>query len=357
MRKVLSIFTVLIMTAAVLTGCGKENTQTKAESKMETTTVTATEAQTASTEESTEKPAKDSGSLKVGSLKGPTSMGLVRLMEKTENGQSQGSYEFTMVTAADELLGKVVNGDLDVALVPANMASILYNKTNHDVTVININTLGVLYGISSDDSIKSMADLKGKTIYLPGKGTTPDYALRHVLAANGLSEDDVTLEYKSEPAEVAAILKEKPDEVGLLPQPFVTAAMAQNDSLHMVLDLTKEWNAVSKDDESTLVTGVTICRNDVLADHKDAIDTFLSEQKESAAYANENGKETALLVAKAGIIEKAPIAEKALPYCSITYLDGNEMKSLLGGYLKVLYDMDPQTVGGTLPDEQFYYIP
>ncbi|WP_124065604.1 MqnA/MqnD/SBP family protein [Clostridium sp. E02] len=354
MKKVLSIFAVLVMTAAVLTGCGKDSTQTTAESQVETPTEPAAETQAASTEESKAKPANDSDALKVGSLKGPTSMGLVRLMEQAENGQSQGSYEFTMVTAPDELLGKIVNGDLDVALVPANMASIL---SNHGVTVININTLGVLYGISSDDSIKSMADLKGKTIYLPGKGTTPDYALKHVLAANGLSEDDVTLEYKSEPAEVAAILKEKPDGIGLLPQPFVTAAMAQNDSLHMVLDLTKEWNAVSKEDGSTLVTGVTICRNEVLKDHKDSIDTFLSEQKESAAYANENGKETAILIAKAGIIAKAPIAEKALPYCSITYLDGNDMKSLLSGYLKVLYDMDPQTIGGTLPDEQFYYIP
>lgn len=357
MKKVLSIFAVLIMTAAVLTGCGKENTQTTAESQVETTTESAAETQAVSTEESKEKTADDNIALNVGSLKGPTSMGLVRLMEQTENGQAKGSYEFTMVTAADELLGKIVNGDLDVALVPANMASILYNKTNHGITVININTLGVLYGISSDDSIKSMADLKGKTIYLPGKGTTPDYALKHVLAANGLTEDDVTLEYKSEPAEVAAVLKEKTDGVGLLPQPFVTAAMAQNNSLHMVLDLTKEWNAVAKEDGSSLVTGVTICRNEILKDHKDAIDTFLSEQKESAAYSNENGKEAALLIAKAGIIAKAPIAEKALPYCSITYVDGNDMKSLLSGYLKVLYDMDPQTIGGTLPDEQFYYIP
>ena len=244
-----------------------------------------------------------------------------------------------------------------MALVPANMASILYSKTNQNISVLDINTMGVLYVVSSDDSIKTTADLKGKTIYLTGKGTTPDYALAHILNANGLTTDDVTLEYKSEPAEVAAILKEKPEALGLLPQPFVTAAMAQNDQLKMVLDLTKEWDLSAKENGGSLVTGVTICRNEVLNDHKDAIDTFLSEHKESAEYANEHVSETAALVAAAGIIEKAPVAEKAIPYCSITYVDGEKMKTLLAGYLNVLNEMDPQAIGGTLPDDNFYYMP
>ncbi len=352
MKKAVSVLMAFAMTAALLSGCAKsrpEITQATSAPEKETTAEAVKETQeTQST--------GNAYPLKIGSLKGPTSMGLVRLMDQSEKGGAKGSYTFTMVTAADELLGKIVSKELDVALVPANMASIIYNKTNQGVSVIDINTLGVLYVLSSDDSIKTAADLKGKTVYLTGKGTTPDYVLQHVLKASGLTTDDVTLEYKSEPAEVASILKEKPDAAGLLPQPFVTAAMAQNDSLKMVLDLTKEWDATAGENGGSLVTGVTICRNDILKDHKDAIDTFMAEHKESAEFSNSNVAETAALVAAAGIIEKAPVAEKALPYCSITYVDGDQMKSLLGGYLKVLFDMEPPSVGGTLPDDNFYYM-
>ncbi len=358
----------LAMTAAALTGCAKGAGETAAEA----TTAAAAEASTeTSAEETAEAPETESETetestgtsaaagytLRIGSLKGPTSMGLVELMDQAAKGEAKGSYEFTMVTAADELLGKIVSGDLDVALVPSNMASIIFNKTNHGVNVLNINTLGVLYVVSSDDSIKSIADLKGKTVYLTGKGTTPDYALQYLLKANGMTTDDVTLEYKSEPTEVAALLKEKPDAIGLLPQPFVTVAMAQNDTLKMVLDLTKEWDAVSGEDGGSLVTGVTICRGELFEEHADAIQTFMEEQKASAAFANENVAETAKLVAAAGIIEKAPVAEKAIPYCSITYIDGTDMKNRLYGYLSALYEMDPATVGGELPTKDFFYIP
>lgn len=336
MRKVLPVLMALAMTAAALTGCAKGAGETAAEA----TTAAAA-----------------GYTLRIGSLKGPTSMGLVELMDQAAKGEAKGSYEFTMVTAADELLGKIVSGDLDVALVPSNMASIIFNKTNHGVNVLNINTLGVLYVVSSDDSIKFIADLKGKTVYLTGKGTTPDYALQYLLKANGMTTDDVTLEYKSEPTEVAALLKEKPDTIGLLPQPFVTVAMAQNDTLKMVLDLTKEWDAVSGEDGGSLVTGVTICRGELFEEHADAIQTFMEEQKASAAFANENVAETAKLVAAAGIIEKAPVAEKAIPYCSITYIDGTDMKNRLYGYLSALYEMDPATVGGELPTKDFFYIP
>ena len=368
MRKVLPVLMALAMTAAALTGCAKGAGETAAE----TTTAAAAEASTeTSAEETAEAPETESETetestgtsaaagytLRIGSLKGPTSMGLVELMDQAAKGEAKGSYEFTMVTAADELLGKIVSGDLDVALVPSNMASIIFNKTNHGVNVLNINTLGVLYVVSSDDSIKSIADLKGKTIYLTGKGTTPDYALQYLLKANGMTTDDVTLEYKSEPTEVAALLKEKPDAIGLLPQPFVTVAMAQNDTLKMVLDLTKEWDAVSGEDGGSLVTGVTICRGELFEEHADAIQTFMEEQKASAAFANENVAETAKLVAAAGIIEKAPVAEKAIPYCSITYIDGTDMKNRLYGYLSALYEMDPATVGGELPTKDFFYIP
>lgn len=302
-------------------------------------------------------PAAPDVTVRVGSLKGPTSMGLVQLMDLQSKGESLCDYEFTMVTAADELLGKVVSKDLDIALVPANVASVLYNKTEGAISVIDINTLGVLDIVASDDTIKSIADLKGKTLYLTGKGTTPDYVIHYLLSENGLSESDVTLEYKSEAAEVAAVLKEQPDAIGLLPQPFVTAACAQNENLKIVLDLTKEWQAVQGEGGSQLVTGVTIVRNEFLEEYPDAVTLFLAEHQESAAFANTNPDETAELIAAAGIIEKAPIARKALPYCNITCITGDNMQAALSGYLQVLFEQDAKSVGGSLPEDNFYYIP
>lgn len=293
--------------------------------------------------------------VRVGSLKGPTSMGLVYLMDRAQKGETGNRYEFTMAAAADELLPAMVSGDLDIALVPANVASVLYQKTQGGVSVIDINTLGVLYMVSGDDTIQEMEDLRGRTVYLTGKGTTPDYVLHYLLAEHGVTEG-VTLEYKSEATEVAAMLVEHPEEVGVLPQPFVTAACAQNEELSVVMDLNEQWDAVQGAGGSRLVTGVTVVRSDFLEEHRDAVDAFLQEHAASAAYANEHVEEAAELVAAAGIIEKAAVAAKAMPKCNITYMDGNDMRTALAGYLEALYEQDAASVGGALPADDFYYM-
>lgn len=295
---------------------------------------------------------EEPASVRIGSLKGPTSMGIMRLMEQAENGKAQNDYRFTMETAADTLLTMMLKDELDIALLPANVASILYQKSEGKIAVIDINTLGVLYMVSGDDTIRSFEDLKGKTLYLTGKGTTPDYVLQYLMKENGITEDEVTIEYKSEATEVAALLAENPANVGLLPQPFVTAALAKNQELAIIMDMNEEWEKVAG--ESRLVTGVTVVRKAFLEENKDAVAAFLEEHKASAEYANTNVEATAELVANAGIIEKAAVAAKALPYCNITYIDGEEMKSALSGYLEVLFELDPSAVGGALPDEDFY---
>lgn len=293
--------------------------------------------------------------VRVGSLKGPTSMGLVYLMDQADKGEAANNYTFTMAAAADELLPSMISGDLDIVLVPANVAGVLYNKTEGGVSVIDINTLGVLYMVSGDGTVQSMEDLKGRTVYLTGKGTTPDYVLQYLLRENGV-DGDVTLEYKSEATEVAAVLAQTPDAIGVLPQPFVTAACAQNESLSVVMDLTEEWAKVQGEGGSSLVTGVTVVRNDFLTEHQEAVDKFLEEHAASTDYANEHVEEAAELVAAAGIIEKAPVAVKAMPQCNITYIDGGDMKTALSGYLEVLFEQDPASVGGALPNDDFYYV-
>lgn len=293
--------------------------------------------------------------IRIGSLKGPTSMGLLPMMEDAEAGEAENDYEFQMVTAADELLPLMSKGELDIALIPANVASVLYNKTEGGVTVIDINTLGVLYMISGDNSLQSISDLKGKTIYLTGKGTTPDYVLQYILKQNGMSSHDCNLEYKSEATEVAALLAENPDAIGLLPQPFVTSACAQNEALSIIFDMNEEWEKVQGENGSRMVTGVTVVRNAFLEENEEAVKTFLAEHEKSAATINEDPAAGAAMVVEAGIIGKEPIARKAIPFCNIVSITGEDMKQSLAGYLQVLFEQSPEAVGGSLPGEDFYY--
>ena len=262
MKKSLTVLMACALSGAVLAGClaAPADYETKTEvtvEKIEEATETAkADDGAASSEKADGADADDAagssaGVLRVGALKGPTSMGLVSLMDDADNSANQ--YEFTMATAADELLARIVSGDLDIALVPANVASVLYNKTGGDVSVIDINTLGVLYIVSGDTSIQTPDDLAGKTIYMTGKGTTPDYVIQYLLNAQETPVADVAFEYKSEAAEVAAVLKENPDAVGLLPQPFATVACAQNEALSVVMDLTEQWDLLQDGSGSRLV--------------------------------------------------------------------------------------------------------
>ena len=381
MRKILPVMLAAALGLSVLSGCSSSTTETAAK----TTGAAASESQTeaasegsaaaetdtegssaeeaegsSEAQEDTQAESSEDGEtvIRVGGLKGPTTMGLVKLMEDAENGEAQNNYEFTMVTAADELTAMVAGNQVDIALLPANVASVLYNRTDKQVSVVDINTLGVLYLVSGDTSITSIDQLAGKTVYLTGKGTTPEYAFNYILSAAGLTAEDVTLDFRSEATEVAAILAENPDAIGLLPQPFVTVALSQNDSLSIIMDLTEEWDKLQAEDSgSRLVTGVTIVNNEFLAEHPDLVNTFLEEHEASALYTDNHPAEAAELIAAAGIVAQAPIAEKALPYCNITCITGEDMKEALSGYLEVLYEQNPESVGGTLPDDAFYYIP
>ncbi|MBR4718778.1 MAG: ABC transporter substrate-binding protein [Lachnospiraceae bacterium] len=290
---------------------------------------------------------KDVTDIRIGSLKGPTSIGVIRLMHE----QDKNNYDFTMETQADVILSSVVSGQLDIALIPANVASVLYNKTKGGISVIDINTLGVLYMVSGDKSIQNMKDLDGRTIYTTGAGSTPEYVLKYLLNENGLS-DKVNIEFKSEATEVAALLTKDPQAVGMLPQPFATATLVKNNELSVVLDMTKEWNALGNG--SQLITGVTVVRNEFLKEHPDAVSAFVHDHEADVEFVNSYTTNASEYVAQAGIIEKAPIAEKAIPYCNIVCIYGPEMKKALSGYLNVLYEQDPSSVGGSLPADDFY---
>lgn len=292
---------------------------------------------------------------RIAGLKGPTTMGMVKLMSDAEAGETHQDYQVTMYGAADEVVPLLVKGDIDLAAIPANLAANLYNQTEGKVQVAAINTLGVLYVVTTGDDVKSVEDLKGKTVYSTGKGTTPEYVLNYILKENGIDpEKDLTVEYKSEATEVAAALQAADEgAIAVLPQPYVTAAQSQIEGLNVALNLTEEWNKVSTN--SDLVTGVLVASTEFIEQNEAAFEEFLKDYQASIEWVNSNTADAAELVANYGIVAKAPLAQKALPACNITYVDGAEMKTKLSGYLQVLFDQNPKAVGGAMPGDDFYY--
>lgn len=334
-KKLLAVMLVLAMCAVAFTGCGAKKEEKKEDTKKE---------QQDKKEETKDVPSE---AIKIGALKGPTAMGMAQMLDD-EN------YNVSIVASPDEIVPMIVQGQVDIAAVPANLASVLYQKTNKEISVLTINTLGVLYIVENGDTIKSVDDLKGKTIYSSGKGATPEYALNSVLKANGLDpEKDVTVEYKSEHAEVVAALAADNTAVGVLPQPFVTTALAKNDKLRVALDLNDLWED-GMDDGSRLVTGVTVVRNEYLKEHKDDVNIFMDAYKKSVDFVNSDTEAAAKIIGAHDIVAEE-IAVKAIPECSISFIEGAEMKTTLSGYLGTLNEQNPQTIGGALPDDEFYY--
>lgn len=289
--------------------------------------------------------------IRVGALKGPTTMGMVKQL--SDGGDA---YEFTLAGAADELTPLFLKGELDILAVPANLAAVLYNKTEGNVRFLAVNTLGVLYIVEKGgETVQSIADLKGRTLYATGKGTTPEYTLRFILSENGLDADqDVTIEWKSEPAEVIAAMNEDASAVAMMPQPYVTVARGQVEGLKVALDLTEEWKKV--DPEHTLITAGIITSKDYLEAHAEEVDTFLAAFADSVAYVNAEPAEAAVLCEEYGIV-KAAVAEKAIPACNLVCITGEDAKTIAANYLNVLCDQAPASVGGAVPGEDFYYVP
>ena len=288
--------------------------------------------------------------VRVAALKGPTAMGLVQLFDTHAE-----DYDVLIAGAADEVTPKLIQGQLDIAAVPVNLGSVLYNRTEGQVQLIAINTLGVLYVVEKGgESVNSLEDLKGRTIYATGKGSTPEYALTYLLAQHGIDiASDVTMEWKSEPTEVVALMAQSENAVAMLPQPYVTVAGAQVEGLRVALNLTEEWDKL--DNGSRLITAGIIVRKAFAQEHPDKVAEFLAQFAESAAYANENVAEAAALVEKY-IGVKAPIAQKALPACNIVCIAGEDAAAILPGYLQTLYDLNPAAVGGALPGADFYWV-
>jgi len=290
--------------------------------------------------------------VRVGALKGPTGMGMAQMM-----AEKADAYEFTVAAAPDEIVPLLVKGELDIAAVPANLGSVLYNNTQGAVRALAVNTLGVLYVLERGDTVHSVADLKGRTLVTSGKGATPEYALNYILRGNGIDpEADLTIEFKSEHAECLAAMLQDESVVAMLPQPFATVAQLKAEDARIALDLNAEWDALQAGAEapSGLVTGIVVARAAFVEENPEAVARFMADYAESVKFAQDDVAGAAQLIGQFDIFEAGP-AQKALPYCNIVCITGDEMKAKLGGYLAALMEQDPAAVGGALPGDDFYY--
>ncbi len=343
-KKITALLLAVLTMLAVLSGCNAAGNGTKG------TTDTTPTPSGSSGEGTTAAPGTDAPDdyvLKVATLKGPTGMGMAKMINDDKDAKK---YNFTISSDPTDVTAALVSESLDIAAVPVNLAAVINKKTNGAYLVAAINTLGVLYIVENGNTVNSVADLAGKTVYATGKASTPEYILNYILSKNGL--ENVTVEYKTEHSELAALMVSGEVVLGMLPEPNVTTVLTKNSSLRIALNLTEEWKKVS---EGESVQGCVVVSKKAIEEHGALVNAFLDEYKASVDFVNSNVADAAAMIAELGIVPAAAIAEKAVPNCNIVYIDGDRMVSVLNVFYKVLFDADPKSVGGTLPDESIFY--
>lgn len=289
----------------------------------------------------------ETGPINVAALKGPTGMGLVALMEDNYTD----SYKIELSAAPDDIVGKFVSGEVDIAAVPVNLASTLYNRTDGAAAVIAVNTLGVLYVLENGNTVSEVADLSGKTLFATGQGATPEYILNYILAKNGLS-DSVTVKYLTEHSELATLLAAGEADLAMLPEPNVTAVKMNGSGVRTALDMTEEWNKIS---DTKLVQGCIIVRADYLEKNEAQVKKFLEDYEASVALVNREIDKAAALIEKHQIMASAAAAKAAIPNCNIVCITGDEMKAAMEDMLSILFEANPKSIGGAVPGDDFYY--
>lgn len=357
-KKTLALLLASIMLLTMMSACTNNKNGDETTGDTDTANVSSNETETAGdtsgdTVADTDDVVDDDTVIRIGTLKGPTGIGMIKLMEDTDANKQ---YQTELYSAPDVITSAIISGSLDIAAVPVNLASVINNKKSGEFQTAAINTLGVLYLLENGDTIKSISDLRSKTIYATGQASTPEYVLRYILTKNGIDPDkDVEINYLSEHAELATLMVNGTAKIGMLPEPNVTTVLTKNKDVRIALDLTEEWDRISSG--GSLLQGCIIVRKDFAEAHADLLNKFLKDYAASVDYVNSNIDEAAELVAEKGIVPAAEIAKKAIPNCNIVCVTGSDMQVMMDEMLNVLYEANPSSVGGKLPESSFYYMP
>ncbi len=299
-----------------------------------------------------EKQLEEKTSVVVAGLRGPTSMGMVRLLEEQSLNSDSYTVEYISESAPDALTAKIINNEIQIAAVPTNLASVLYNKMEGEVQFLALNTLGVIHIVGSLD-ISELSDLKGETLHISGKGATPDYAVNYMLQSLGLS-DHVELVYYADHASLAQAVISGDAKAAVLPQPFVTQVTMQSEKIRLLVDLNVEWEKITKG-SSILSMGCLIVNKSFAENNRDFVLDFLGEYEKSVNWVNSNTDEAGILIAKHGILPNSDLAEAAIPASAIVYESAQDSKAEVENFLQILMDYNPSSIGGKLPDENFYF--
>lgn len=288
-------------------------------------------------------------------MSGPTGVGAVGLMEANDAGETVNDYNFTVAAANDEIVAGLTSGQFDIAAIATNVAANLYNKTNGSIQMCALNTYGVLYILEQGESVESVADLNGRTIYATGQGANPEYVLNYILTENGLTPgEDVDVEFMDSAALVTQMTSGAVD-LCMLPVPAATTVLMQNPEVRSALDLTEEWNNVT--DEGVLTMGSVVVRREFAESQPEAVAAFLTEYAASIEMVQSDVERAAGLCESYGIVPKAAVAARAIPDCNICCVTGADIQSSIEPYYNVLYAANPAAVGGAVPGEDFYFLP
>lgn len=301
--------------------------------------------------------------IRISVLSGTTGMGIAPLMKSSSDGKEPLNYKISIATAADQIAPGIIKGTIDIAAVPTNLAATLYNKTKGQVKVLCANTKGVLYIVSSDPAVSKIADLKGKTVFVPGQGTNPEFLLRHIIESNGMTVgEDVIFDYtyNSPDALMGAVAATDKVKIALLPEPKVSVACDKNSSVKSVINITDEWNKINP--TAPLYQGCIIVRSAFLESHPNEVKEFLRRYELSINEVNSNPEAAAKIIAELGIIaENADasynefIARTTIPSCNLCYVTGSELEGALAKLYEILFNITPSAVGGAVPDNGIYY--
>ncbi len=340
MKKSIIILLALAMTLAMFAGCGGKTAETSAEPSATPTA------------EASALPVEQVD-VNVAGLAGPSSIGMIKMISEKALNSEAYAVNYSVAAAPDELTAKLISGEVQLAALPTNSAAVLYNKTGGQVQFLALNTLGVLYLVGKDASITSLKDLAGKTVTLSGSGAVPEYAVQYILDKAGI-KDQVTLNFLPDHASVAQALLGGNADLVILPQPFVTQVTTKNPELKILADVTKDWNEAS-DGKSVLSMGCLVVNTAFASENPQFISDFLTQYEASVKFVNDNPAQAAKLVSEAGIIADAAVTEKAIPFCNIVYKSAQDSKAEISAFLQALYDLNPASVGGKLPDDGFYY--
>lgn len=356
-KKFISLLAVAVFAVTAFAGCSSNESNSDEGSSNIIASGDGVQVELINDASSSEETDTDSEAMNVAMLKGPTAIGAVMLMKAQDEGTAEGNYNFTIDTAPDSVVSKVISGEVDVAAVPSNSAAAIYNKTEGGVVVAAVNTLGTLYLIENGDTINSVSDLAGKTINSSGQGAVPEYVLNYILAQSGT--ENVTVNFMQAHDELAAAVASGEVDNALLPEPYADVALAKNPDLRVALDIAQcydEYSGVEKGEmPNTLPMGCIIIRKEYAESHPEEVKLFLDEYKKSIEEVNSNVEESAKYVVSYGIIDDETVAKEAIPKCSIYYIDGEEMKSVMESFLSIMNEANPKSIGGSLPADDFYY--